>query len=136
MQGQKSVPELDRHLARTVRVTILFMLGMALGLIFDPGDPVIWGLLLGGCVGIFNAYALTRRVKKVDLMDQRNARRFMTWGMAARMALVGSVVLLAGKLTTVSIFGIGAGLLLPSAISISLSVVDSIREARRSNALE
>ena len=118
------IRNIDEQLKRTTRVTGLILLLALPGLIINPGDALILGFIVGGIFGIINCILLVKRMNLlIDLMTQtdiskQKAKAFMRRGFYPRMALIIGIIALAGQVDFLSIYGVGAGLLVPTVITV------------------
>ncbi|MCL6612677.1 MAG: ATP synthase subunit I [Peptococcaceae bacterium] len=135
MFGDKPVPELDSQLKRTIKISLCILAGVCLALGFDPRDGVFWGLAIGIATGIYNSVTLARRIKRLPGLSPDSAKKFMKRGLVFRLGLIMAVLLFVSqRLPSVNLLGVGAGLLVPYYVSINLSLVESFRLYRRSQA--
>ncbi|GBF35642.1 ATP synthase protein I2 [Desulfocucumis palustris] len=133
MFGPMTVPELDNHLRNTLKYAGFIMIGLCLALILYPGDSLLYGMVIGLAVGIFNSITLTKRIKKLPELLPDAAKKHMKRGLTMRLGLIMIVLFfLVSKLPFVSLFGVGAGLLIPSCISIILSMIETVTLYRQS----
>lgn len=124
MFGSTPVPELDNHLRSTLKYSGFIMIGLCLALVLYPGDTFLYGMVIGLALGIFNSVTLTQRIKKLPGLPPDAARKQMKKGLVMRLGLIMIVLFfLVKKMPYVSLFGVGAGLLIPSCISIILSMI-------------
>lgn len=136
MNGPRTVPELDNQLKNTVKISLYILAAVCLFLAFNPRDSVFWGVAVGIVTGIYNSATLAGRIKRLPDLSPGAARKFMKRGLAFRLALIMAVLFfISHRVTFVSLLGVGAGLLIPSAVSIVLSMVDTYRLYRQSGAL-
>ncbi|KJS15129.1 MAG: hypothetical protein VR69_14620 [Peptococcaceae bacterium BRH_c4b] len=134
MSGTQPVPELDNQLKIVLKYSGLVMIGLCLALILYPGDTMLYGMITGLAVGIFNSVTLTKRIKRLAYLHPDAARKHMKRGLTMRLGLIMIVLFfLVREAPFVSLYGVGAGLLIPSAIAIILSMVETYTLHRQSN---
>lgn len=115
---------IDEQLKRTISIMGLIILLTLPGLIINNGDALILGFIVGGIFGIISCILLVRRMNMlIELMTQtdiskQKAKAFMRAGFYPRMALIIGIVALAGQVDFLNIYGVGAGLLVPTVITV------------------
>ncbi|MHB8155837.1 MAG: ATP synthase subunit I [Desulfocucumaceae bacterium] len=135
MFGTQSVPELDSQLRQVLKYSGFILIGICLGLFFYPEDAVLWGMVVGTATGIYNSIMLTIRIKRLPDLSPEAAKKHMKKGLTMRLSMIMAVLFLVSqKLTFISLFGMGAGLLIPYCVSIIISVVENFRLYRQSEA--
>lgn len=125
MRQNSSLGNIDLQYKRTVSFTALIALLSLPGFIINPWDPVILGFVLGSIVGVINANFLVRRMRGLtqlalekEGLDQAKAKMYMRVGFYPRMGMIIAVVFLASKISFISLYGMGAGLLLPTLVTV------------------
>jgi len=118
------IRNIDEQLKRTTVIMGVIMLLTLPGLINNPGDKLILGFIVGGIFGIISCILLVRRMnmlielmKQTDIKQQK-AKSFMRAGFYPRMALIVGIIALASRVDFLSIYGVGAGLLVPTVITV------------------
>jgi len=119
------IRSIDIQMKRTALFMGLIILCTIPGLVVSPGDPLIFGFILGSIGGLLNGYLLTRRMRvlfdtmaKVG-MSQAKAKSFARAGFVPRFLLVVCIIALASQTDFISIYGVGAGLLIPTLITVA-----------------
>lgn len=118
------IRNIDQQLTRTTRAMVLIVVILLPVLIISHGHPLILGLIVGGVFGILNGFFLVRRMNMlVDLLkerdvDQKKAKAFMRGGFYPRIGMVVGIIFLASQVDFISVYGVGAGLLVPTAITV------------------
>jgi len=118
------IRNIDEQLKRTTVIMGVIMLLTLPGLINNPGDALILGFIVGGIFGIISCILLVRRMNMlIELMQQTDinknkAKAFMRAGFYPRMALIVGIIALASQVDFLSIYGVGAGLLVPTVITV------------------
>ncbi len=118
------IRNIDEQLKRTISIMGFILLLTLSGLIINPGDPLILGFIIGGIFGIISCILLVRRMNMlIELMtqtdiSQQKAKAFMRAGFYPRMALIVGIIALASRVDYLSIYGVGAGLLVPTVITV------------------
>jgi hypothetical protein len=134
--GQEAIPELDNQLKQTVRFSLYILAVVCLFLGFDPRDGVLWGLVIGIVVGIYNSITLVKRIKYLPKLNPESAQKFMKVRFIFRLGLIMAVLFFLGRrLPFVSLLGVGAGILIPYYVSFSISVVETFKLYQDSKAL-
>ncbi len=134
MFGSMPVPELDNHLRNILKYSGFIMIGLCLTLVFYPGDSLLYGMIIGLFMGIYNSITLANRIKRLPDLRPDAAKKHMKKGLTMRLGLIMIVLFfLVEKFSFVSLFGVGAGLLIPSSISIILSMIQTYALYRQSN---
>ncbi|WP_027364374.1 ATP synthase subunit I [Desulfotruncus alcoholivorax] len=124
MTDPTPIRDIDLQYARTTRITALIAVLTLPGLIVNPGDTLILGFIVGSVAGIVNCYFLVRRMRMlVELVLQKNAgqkqaKMFMRAGFYPRLGMIVAVIYLASKVDFINVYGVGAGLLIPTLITI------------------
>ncbi len=129
MHKPAPIRDINLQYTRTTRITGLILALTVPGLIISPGDPLILGFIVGGIFGIINCYFLVRRMHMLvemtrqlrtltDKTEQKKARAFMRQGFYPRMGMIIGVIFLASRIDFISVYGVGAGLLVPTLITI------------------
>lgn len=127
------VPELDNQLRYVLRFSGCLLVGICIALFIYPGDSMLWGLAVGTVTGIYNSFALARRIKRVPDLSPGAAKKHMNWGLALRFTMIMAVLFFVSqRLPFVNLLGVGAGILIPSCISTVVAVVDTYRMNKRS----
>ncbi|MBF7081545.1 ATP synthase subunit I [Desulfallas sp. Bu1-1] len=123
------IRDIDLQYARTTRITALIAALTLPGLVLSPKDPLILGFIVGSVAGIVNCYFLVKRMRMLVEMimqmrpDRRQAGRkqakmFMRAGFYPRMGMIIAVIYLAGRIDFINVYGVGAGLLVPTLITV------------------
>lgn len=123
MEKPTPLRDIEHQFARTIRFTVLILAVSCAGLFWNPRDPVIWGFVVGGLVGILNAFFLVRRMRRMVELREDKARAYMRHNFYTRMGLVIAVVFFASRVDFLSVYGVGAGLLLVSCVTVVDAVV-------------
>lgn len=125
MQRPAPIRNIEQQLTRTTRVMGLVLILTLPGLIINPGDTLILGFIVGGIFGILNGYFLVKRMNAlVDLMRQKEdinknkAKAFMRAGFYPRMGMIIGIIALSSRIDFISVYGVGAGLLVPTVITV------------------
>ncbi len=135
MVDHKPVPELDNQLRNVLKFSAFILAGVCLAVFIHPRDGVLWGLAIGLVTGMYNSVTLAKRIKRLPGLHPEAAKKQMKVSLAMRFGLIMAVLFLVSKkLPFVSLFGVGAGLLIPSGISVILSVIDTYKLYRQSEA--
>lgn len=135
MSGDRPVPELDNQLKNVLRYSGLIMVGLCLGLFLYPGDTLLMGMIIGLAVGIYNSVTLAKRIKRLPEFHPDAAKKYMKRGLTMRLGLIMITLFFVGRqFPQISLFSVGAGLLIPSCISIINSVIETYTLYRQSNA--
>ena len=111
MYKPKPIRDIDEQFRRTAVFTAMILAAAGTLLIWDPQNSLIWGFLLGGLGGLFNAKNLLRRMHMMAGLNPKRADTLMKQGSLMRMLLVIALLLLASRTEAVSVFGVGVGLL-------------------------
>lgn len=131
--GTHSVPELDNQLRQVLKFSGFMLLGICLALFFYPDDTLLWGMVVGIATGIYNSITLAKRIKQLPDLSYDAAKKHMKKGLTMRLILIMAVLFLASsRFPFINLFGIGAGILIPSCIAIILSMVESFKLYRQS----
>jgi len=119
------IRNIEQQLTRTTRIMVMVLILTLPGLIINPGDTLILGFIVGGIFGIINGYFLVKRMNSlVDLMrqkesiDRNKAKAFMRAGFYPRMGMIIGIIALASRVDFISVYGVGAGLLVPTVITV------------------
>lgn len=135
MNWSLPVHELDKQLKRTIRITCGVIVFLSIGLIWDPKDPLLLGMVIGIATGLYNSCTLAQRIRRMVDMGQDSARRHMRQGLTMRIALVVAVVFFCGRTGAVSVYGVGAGILAVSVITVIDNFFSTVRRAREEKVL-
>ncbi len=131
----KPVPELDNQLRKTVRYSLFILAGVFLLLAFHPQNGIVWGAAVGIMVGVYNSVTLARRIKNIPGLRPGAARKHMNWGLVFRLGLIMAVLFfISQRLPFINLLAVGAGILVPTYVSVTLSVAESMRLYRQSEA--
>lgn len=128
-----SLAELDRQIAVTLRACGLVILIMAVVVALWPQDRLLRGVLLGLATGTYNMYTLGNRVRQMAALAGDAARGAMKRGLAMRLGLIVAVLYLAWQSAWFNLYGVGAGLLVPSVIATLAGIGLALRESDRSS---
>ncbi|KJR95981.1 MAG: hypothetical protein VR68_16525 [Peptococcaceae bacterium BRH_c4a] len=132
MFGQP-VPELDKQLRSVLKYSGYLLVGICLALFFYPRDSMLWGLAVGIGTGIYNVVVLAKRIKRLPDLSPDGAKKHMKKGLAIRLAMIMAVLFLVSqRLSFISLPGVGAGVLVPSCISMIVSIFETYRQHRES----
>jgi len=118
------IRDIGVQFTRTTRVMGVLGALLVPGTIMYPGDPLILGILVGAIFGLLNSYFLVKRVKTLaDLVlnkkaDQKKAKIFMQAGAWPRLGMTVAICAFASQVDFLSVYGVGAGLLLPTVITV------------------
>jgi hypothetical protein len=129
------VPELDNQLRGVLKISGFILTGICLALVLYPGDSLLWGMAVGTAAGVLNSVFLALRIERLPELRPDAAKRHMKIGLTMRLCLIMAVLFfVAGRLPFVSLSGVGAGLLIPYSVSVIISVIETWRLYRQSNA--
>ncbi|HBX23472.1 MAG TPA: ATP synthase subunit I [Desulfotomaculum sp.] len=124
MERPAPIRDINQQFSRTTRI-MGFIGALTLpGTILYPGDPLILGFLVGAIFGILNVFFLVRRVNTLaDLMlikkaEPKKAKVFMQAGVWPRFGMVVAICAFASQVSFLSVAGVGAGLLMPTVITV------------------
>jgi len=132
MFGQP-VPELDKQLKSVLKYSGYLLVGICLALFFYPQDSMLWGLMVGICTGIYNVVVLAKRIKRLPDLSPDASKKHMKKGLTIRLVMIMAVLFLVSqRLSFISLPGVGAGLLIPSCISMIVSIFETYRQYRES----
>lgn len=135
MFGTQQVPELDNQLRKLLKISGYMLVFFCLALVLYPNDSVLWGLIIGMVLGIYNSITLAKRIKQIPEISFNASSKVMKWNLTFRMGLILAVLyFVANRLPFVSILGMGAGILLPSCLLICSSVFETYKQYRQSEA--
>lgn len=118
------IRDIELQYVRTTRITALVAALTLPGLLVNPGDALILGFIVGSIIGIINCYFLVKRMRMlVELIlkqnaDQKQAKMFMRSGFYPRLGMIVAVIYFASKIDFIDVYGVGAGLLIPTLITI------------------
>jgi hypothetical protein len=125
---------LDNQLKRVLKYSALVLAGICLALFFYPADGMLWGLAVGLATGIYNVVVLAIRIKRTLDLNPEKGRKHMKKGIIVRFTMILAVLFLVSvRFPFVTIYGVGAGLLIPYCVSTILGVVDTFRLHRRTD---
>lgn len=135
MIGEQLVSELDNQLKIVIKISGLMLAGICLALVLHSRDSVLFGMAVGIATGMYNSITLAKRIKRLPNFSPDVAKKYMRKGLSLRLGLIMIVLFFTGnKLPFISLYGVGAGLLVPYAVSILVSMFDSFRLYRQSEA--
>jgi len=118
------IRSLKQQFTRTARVMGLLGALALVGMFLYPGEPLFPGFVAGALFGVLNIFFLTRRISTLaDLMlkqkvGAKKAKAFMQAGVWSRFGMVVAICFLASRVDFLSVAGVGAGLLLPTVITV------------------
>lgn len=124
MERPAPIRNINQQFSRTTRIMGLLGALTLPGTILYPGDPLILGFLVGAIFGLLNVFFLVRRVNTLaDLMlnkkaDHKKAKVFMQAGVWPRFGMVVAICAFASQVDFLSVAGVGAGLLMPTVITV------------------
>lgn len=102
----------EKQFSRSARLTCFVLAVISLGLVNDIGDPLIWGIIVGGLTSILNAYFLRNRLLGMLDMDKEGAKISLRQNFSMRMGLIIAVAFFAAQVDFLNMYGVGAGFLL------------------------
>lgn len=116
----KPVPvhDVETQFARSTRFTCFVLAAASLAFLNDATNPLIWGLMAGGLTGILNAYFLRNRLKNMSLADPKEAKGSLQQNCILRLGLVIAIIFFSCRVDFLSVYGVGAGLLLFPSITV------------------
>jgi len=133
MKSSLSVPELDNQLKSVVKYSLYILAGVCLFLVFYPRDGVVWGIFAGILTGIYNAVVSAGRIKRLPTLSREAGNKHIKKGMVLRLVFIMAVLfLISTRLPFISLCGVGAGILIPTAVSTVISLVDTYKLYKRS----
>lgn len=134
----KPVPinDINKQFSRSARLTLFVLAAAGLGLVKDAADPFIWGLIAGGLASILNAYFLRNRLLGLAEMGKEQAKASLRQNFTTRMGLVVAVVFFASRVDFLSIYGVGAGLLLVPCLTVIDAAVTLYRHFAARDAVD
>lgn len=131
------IHDVQAQFARSARLTYFVLAAAGLGLASDISNPVIWGLIFGGLTGVLNGYFLRNRLKSVgSLADTEQANAFLKQNYVSRLGLVVAVVFFAAHVNFLSVYGVGAGLLLLPCLTVIDAAVTLYRHSAARDAVD
>lgn len=133
--GGRPVPELDNQLRRVLAISGMILAGFGTALVLYPRHGILWGVAIGIIVGIYNSITLSSRIKNLPDLSRDAARKQMNKSLIFRFGLIMAVLFFVSqRLPFVSLLAVGAGILVPTYVSITLSMAESFRLYRQSEA--
>jgi hypothetical protein len=135
----KPVPvhDVETQFARSARLTCFVLAAAGLGLASDITNPVIWGLIFGGLTGVLNGYFLRNRLKSIGSLDDvEQAKGFLKVNYVSRLGLVVAVVFFASHVDFLSVYSVGAGLLLVPCLTVIDAAVTLYRHFAARDAVD
>lgn len=116
------INELGMQFSRSARLACFVLAIVSFALVMNITDPFAWGFIVGGLVSVLNGYLLKLRLQGIMNPEFSGFKGAIMQNFTMRYALIVLVLLFASRVEFLSIFGVGAGLLLMSA----LVVIDAI----------
>lgn len=124
MERPAPIRSINEQFSRTTRIMGLIGALTVPGTFIFPGDPLILGFLVGAIFGLLNGYFLVRRVNTLaDLAlnkqaDRKRAKVLMRAGVWPRLGMTVAICAFASQVDFLSVYGVGAGLLIPTVITV------------------
>ena len=118
------IRDIKLQYVRTTRITAVIAVLTLPGLIINPGDTLILGFIVGCIVGIINCFFLVKRMRMLEELilrknaDQKQAKMFMRSGFYPRLGMIVAVIYLSTRIAFIDVYGVGAGILIPTLITI------------------
>jgi len=119
--------DIDEQFKRTAVMTGMILVAASTLLVWDAHNSFVLGLLLGGVGGLFNAHSLIRRMNMMMGFEPKHANTFMKHGCYLRMGFIIALAFIASRTEALSLFGLGAGILMVTLIT----ATDSLLYLRR-----
>ncbi|NLJ75763.1 MAG: hypothetical protein GX325_00680 [Peptococcaceae bacterium] len=98
------------QLAVTLKIAAIILVLLCLILVWRPNDPLVWGLLVGTAVSMWNAYFLGRRLRSIADMVVSKANAHVKVGIALRLTIMFAVLFYVARTQWISLYAAGAGL--------------------------
>lgn len=102
--------DFNGQLARSLKISGIFMALLCLMLILRPGDSIIWGLWVGVATGMASAFFLGKRVQRAEGMDIDQAKIQIMVGIVFRLLFIIAVLFVVSKIGWINLFATAAGI--------------------------
>lgn len=112
------IHDIEKQFSRSVKLTCIVLVVSGLGLLVNPTDTLVWGFIVGGLTSILNAYFLRNRLLGLPQLGRDQAKLSLRQNFTMRLGLVVAVIFFAAKADFLSIYGVGAGLLLVPCLTV------------------
>ena len=127
--------DFDGQLVKTLKISGVILVFLFLAVVYQPGNSVIWGFLVGVAVGMWNAFFLGKRLRAIVQMAVPKAKAHMRVGFALRLSIIFSVLFFVGRTNWINLYATGAGLFVVPFIftlgAVSMAMGTSARKPER-----
>ena len=132
--------DFDGQLVRTLKISGVILLFLFLAAVYQPGNPVIWGFLVGVAAGMWNAFFMGKRLRAIVQMAVPKANANMKAGFALRLSIIFAVLFFVARSNWISLYAAGAGLFIVPVVftmgAVSMSMGTSARKSEKANSLK
>lgn len=104
------------QLARTLRISGLFLAFYCLVLLLQPGNPVVWGFLIGTATGMWNAFFLSKRLHAAIAAGLPRGGTQVMFGVFLRLVIIMVVLYFVSRTGFANIYAAAAGIFVVSCI--------------------
>ncbi|MDF9407628.1 ATP synthase subunit I [Pelotomaculum isophthalicicum JI] len=104
------------QLARTLRISGFLLAFYCLLLLLQPGNPVVWGLLVGTATGMWNAFFLSKRLHAAVKAGLPRAGSQVMAGVFLRLVIIMVVLYFVSRTGFANIYAAAAGIFVVSCI--------------------
>lgn len=127
--------DFDGQLVKTLKVSGVVLLFLSLAVIYQPGNPVILGFLVGIAMGMWNAFFLGKRLRAIVQMAVPKANAHMKVGFALRLSIIFAVMFFVARTNWINLYAAGAGLFIVPVVftigAVSMAMGLSARKPER-----
>jgi len=129
--------DFDGQLVKTLKISGVVLLFLCFAVIYQPGNPVVWGFLVGVATGMWNAFFLGKRMRAIVQMVVPRAYSHMKAGFALRLSIIFAVMFFVARTNWINIFATGAGLFIVPVVftigAVSMAMGSSARKPEKAD---
>ncbi|MCL2766305.1 MAG: ATP synthase subunit I [Peptococcaceae bacterium] len=114
--------DFNSQLIKSLKISGFLMALLCVALVMYPGDPVVWGLLIGIATGMVSAFFMANRANKAVEMDVDQGKIQIMIGSILRLIFIIIVLYFVFRTGWVSLLATAGGIFVVHGVFILLSV--------------
>ena len=98
------------QLAKALKISGLILALLCLILTIRPGDPIVWGLVIGIAAGMASAFFLGKRVKQAEKAGIERGKIQIVVGVFLRLIFIIAVLYVVNRIEWISLIATALGI--------------------------
>ena len=113
--------DFNSQLIKSLKISGFIMALLCLALVMYPGDPIIWGLLIGIATGMASAFFLGNRANRAVDMDIDQGKIQIIGGSILRLLFIIVVLYFVNRVGWINLFATAGGIFAVHGVFIALA---------------